>query len=306
MASLSGVWVAMPTPWNADWSIDRGAVREMVYRYHAAGLQGAYTTGTDGEMHVVDRDAFAQLADAFGDAAGRTGLSVQMGCTASDIVGVIERARIAQAHGIHRIQVAFPSWLPISDVEMLAFFTTLQESLPEMEIVHYNLASTGRFMDGDDYRVVREVAPNLVGSKHTGGSVTSLIDITSATPDLDHFVVDTQIVPGALFGAKGFYSFLANLSPALGLALWNVARQGQWERGAALRRRIDAFMITWRKTCPDITASPALVKIAAGAWLFPGVPLRVRGPWSAGSPSHIDQLKQLFEEAFPEFIHERN
>lgn len=255
-------------------------------------------------MHVVDREAFQQLAEAFGRAVIDAGLPAQMGCTASDTQGVIERARVADAHGIHRIQVAFPSWLSISRDGMLRFFATLQESLPGMEFVHYNLATTGRLMDGDAYRAARDVAPNLVWSKHTGGSVASLIDITTATPELDHFMVDSQIVPGALFGAKGFYSFIANLSPALALALWGQAREGRWEQGAELRRRIDAFMATWLRSCPEITASPALVKIAVAARLAPSAPLRVRGPWTAGSRDHVHGLKRLFDETFPEFVDE--
>jgi len=294
----------MPTPWTADWSIDRGAVRELVLRYHAAGLDGAYTTGTDGEMHVVDLVAFRQLASVFGDATAGTGLPAQMGCTASDIHGVIERARIAAAHGVRRIQAAFPSWVQLTDAGVLRFFAVIQDALPDMEIIHYNLATTGRFLTGNDYRAIREVAPNLIGSKHTGGNIASLIEITSATPDLDHFVVDSQIIPGALFGARGFYSFLANLSPTLALAIMDHARQRLWEQGAALRRRIDAFMSTWLRSCLEITSSPALIKIATGAGVLPSIPLRVRGPWESGTSHHVDALNRMFSQMFPEYVHE--
>ena len=69
---LSGAWAAIPTPWTADGSIDAGMVRELVERYVAAGLNGAYTTGTDGEMHVLEFEDFRSLVDAFASATEAT------------------------------------------------------------------------------------------------------------------------------------------------------------------------------------------------------------------------------------------
>ena len=63
--TLRGVWVAMPTPWQADGAVDAAIVRELVGRYAAAGLHGAYTTGTDGEVHVMEVDELRQLVAPF-------------------------------------------------------------------------------------------------------------------------------------------------------------------------------------------------------------------------------------------------
>jgi dihydrodipicolinate synthase/N-acetylneuraminate lyase len=300
-APLRGVWVAMPTPWDASGGIDAGVVRELVSRYREAGLHGAYTTGTDGEMHVLDLPEFTHLAEAFGRAVTDAGLPAQMGCTWSHTGGVIERARIAAANGIATIQVALPSWVPLNDRELLAYFAALQDALPETRLIHYNIANAGRFLAGRDYQAILEVAPNLAGSKHTGGNVASLIEIVQATPGLDHFVVDGQIVPGALFGAKGFYSFVANLSRRLTLDLWGHCERRKWEDAARLRERIDALFRRWRATCPEITASPALGKIAAAAGVLPGMPLAVRAPYQAGEQRHVAELRQLFAESFPEY-----
>ena len=300
-APISGVWVAMPTPWTSSGTIDAGIVGELVERYAAAGLHGAYTTGTDGEMHVLDLPEFTVLAEAFGRSTSEAGLPAQMGCTWSHTGGVIERARIAREHGIGRIQVALPSWVPLSDSEILRFFSALQESLPEMELIHYNIARAGRFLTGDDYRAILDVAPNLIGSKHTGGDIASLIEIVQATPELDHFVVDGQIVPGALFGAKGFYSFLANLAPHVALDLWTRCQAGDWAGAARLRERIDVLFRQWRPLRAEITGSPALGKIATRAGIMPTMPLAVRSPYQSGEEPHVEALRQLIAGDFPEF-----
>src|SRR5690606_29829365 len=123
---LRGVWAAMPTPWTATGEVDTGVVRELVQRYAALGLHGAYTTGTDGEMHVVELDDVRRLTAAFGQAAADVGLPAQIGCSWSHTAGVIERARIAREAGVGIIQVALPSWIPLSDAEVRDFFAALQ------------------------------------------------------------------------------------------------------------------------------------------------------------------------------------
>lgn len=296
---LQGVWVAMPTPWTPTGQVDGGAVVELLHRYTAAGLDGAYTTGTDGEMHVLDLPEFRVLVDAFAKGAEETRLPTQVGCTWHHTDGVIARARYAYAKGIDRVQIALPSWVPLSDDELLRFFAALQEALPDVVIIHYNIAKSGRFLTGRDYRRILDVAPNLVGSKHTGGDVGSLIEIVQATPELAHFVVDSQIVPGALFGAKGFYSFVANLSPTFARNLWRCCQEGRWEEAARLRETSEAFFRAWLSSCPEITASPALAKIATSAGIFPNLSLSVRGPYRAGEERHVLALKELIEERFP-------
>jgi dihydrodipicolinate synthase/N-acetylneuraminate lyase len=271
----------------------------------AAGLHGAYTTGTDGEMHVLDLPEFRELVDAFAAGAAETGLPVQVGCTWAHTDGVIERARYAQEKGINTVQIALPSWVPLSDDEILRFFAAVQAALPDVAIIHYNIARSGRFLTGTDYRRILEVAPKLAGSKHTGGDVGSLIEIVQATPELNHFVVDGQIVPGALFGAKGFYSFVANLSPGFALELWRCCQEGLWEEAARMRETSDAFFRTWLASRPEITASPALAKIATRAGIFPEMPLAVRAPYRGGEEQHVAALKQVIAERFPALASER-
>jgi 4-hydroxy-tetrahydrodipicolinate synthase len=297
---LGGVWAAMPTPWAGETRIDHGAVAELLRRYHAAGLDGAYTTGTDGEMHVIDLPEFRDLVDAFAKGIAETGLPAQVGCTASHTLGVIERASYARAQGIVRIQIALPSWITLNDWELLRFYERLQRELPEMEFIHYNIAKSGRMLTGRDYRAIREVAPNLIGSKQTGGDVGALIELVQATPEMAHFVVDGQISPGALHGAKGFYSFVANLAPGFALRLWRHCQAEEWEAAAHLRERSDAFFRAWLASRPEITSSAALAKIATAAGILPEMPLAVREPYRSGEERHVAALRTLVAGQFPE------
>jgi 4-hydroxy-tetrahydrodipicolinate synthase len=300
VASLQGVWAALPVPWTASDRVDPGLVAELVRRYRAAGVDGVYTTGTDGEMHVLEWEDFRALVDAFAAAVAATGLPAQVGCTWSHTDGVLARMRYAEERGIGCAQVALPSWVPLKDGEVLRFFADLSRGCPEMKLVHYNIARAGRFLTGKDYRAILEVAPNLAGSKHTGGDVGSLIEIVQATRELRHFVVDHQIVPGALFGAKGFYSFLVNLSPDFATALWRDCEQGDWTEAARKRTVAEAFFREWLATPGLPSASPALAKIATRAGIFPEMPLSVRGPYQAGTEDQVAALRALLRDRYRE------
>jgi len=300
VASLQGVWAALPVPWAADGTVDSGLVAELVRRYRATGVDGVYTTGTDGEMHVLEWDDFRRLVDAFAAAVQAVGLPAQVGCTWSHTEGVLRRMRYAQERGIGCVQVALPSWVPLGDDEVRRFFAELQEGCPELGLVHYNIARAGRFLTGKDYRAILEVAPNLVGTKHTGGDVGSLIEIVQATPGVRHFVVDQQIVPGALFGAKGFYSFLVNLGPRFTVDLWRDCQRGDWTEAARKRVTAEAFFRDWLGQDGLPTASPSLAKIATRAGIFPAMPLAVRAPYRAGTEEQVASLRALLEGRYPE------
>jgi dihydrodipicolinate synthase/N-acetylneuraminate lyase len=240
------------------------------------------------------------LVDAFARGIEETGLPAQVGCYASHTLGVIERAKYAREKGITRVQIALPSWITLNDWEVRRFYERIHTELPDLRLIHYNLARSGRMLTGKDYLAVREVAPTLAGSKHTGGDVSALIDVVRATPEMDHFVVDGQIVAGALYGAKGFYSFVANLSPAFALRLWRLCEAKEWEEAARLHERCTAFFAEWLATCPEINSSSALGKIATRAGILDAMPLAIREPYRSGTDHHVHILRNLVSERFPD------
>ena len=303
--TLHGVWVAMPTPWQADGTVDAGVVRELVQRYAAAGLHGAYTTGTDGEVHVMEVDELKQLAPPFAETAAAVGLPVQIGCGWAHTNGVIERGRIAQANGVGIIQITLPSWIPLHDDEIVRFYGAIGDALPELALIHYNIMRSGRMMTGADFQRAQAVAPNLAGSKHTGGNISLLAEIIDATPDMAHFAVDADIVTGALFGSPGYYSFIANISPAFSLAMMGACTRGDWVSAANYAKYCLRFFRRWLPMCADINSSAALGKIATAAGVFPEMPLFIKEPYTSGTERHVRELRELIRREFPELADSR-
>jgi dihydrodipicolinate synthase/N-acetylneuraminate lyase len=297
---LQGVWAAVPIPWSGD-RVDAGLVRELLRRYAAAGVHGAYTAGTDGEMHVLEQSDFDVLVEALAAGSEETGLPVQAGCTWHHTPGVVQRIRYAAACGVRVAQLALPQWVPLNDDEILRFFAGLHTEVPDARFVHYNHAGTGRFLTGRHYRSLLEVCPTLVGTKQTGGDVSALIDVVRATPGLSHFVVDHQIVPGALFGSRGLYSFHANLVPRVVLGMWEACARGDWQSAVRHRLAMEDFLREWRSARPSI-GSPALAKIATRAGVLSDMPLDVRAPYTPGTEDDVAMLRDLVRRHFPDGV----
>lgn len=296
---LHGVWPAIPLPWTDSDALDAGLFREIVLRYAAAGVAGVYTTGTDGELSALDFDDFRIMVDAFAAAVEEAGLPAQVGCTWLHTKGVLERVQYAVDRGIRCVQIAPPFWTELNDTELTRFFATLSERFPEIGVVHYNIARA-RFLHGRDYERILPHAPTLIGSKHTGGNVGELIGCVEHAPSMHHFVVDGQAMPGAMLGAKGIYSFTANLNPRWTVAFWAASARGDAAE-AARRKRLEArFFEAWSASWPPVTASQAFAKMATRVGIAPEISLRVRAPYLAGTDAQVAALAALLEGEFRE------
>lgn len=84
------------------------------------------------------------------------------------------------------------------------------------------------------------------------------------------------------------------------MRLWRTVQAGEWDAAARQHERSAAFFSAWLASCPEISASPALAKIATRAGIFPDMPLTVRAPYREGTDGHVAALKQLVETHFPE------
>ena len=300
---LHGVWPAIPLPWNHDDTLDTGLLREMVFRYKAAGVGGVYTTGTDGELSALDFDDFAIMVDAFASATQDAGLPAQVGCTWLHTKGVLQRVQYAVDRGLKAVQIAPPFWTPLSDPELITFFATLSEQFPQIAVIHYNIPKA-RFLHGSDYAKILTEAPTLVGSKHTGGSPDELMGCTQLAPSMHHFVVDGQAMPGAMLGAKGIYSFTANLNPRWSVAFWEACARGEAAE-AARRKLLEAsFFRAWSTSWGEVSASQSLAKIATRLGVAPEITLRVRAPYLAGTEAQVDALRELLDGDFRELRYE--
>jgi len=241
--SLSGVWAAVATPFDDDDHFDEGVFRENLRRLAAAGIDGAYTTDSDGEFYAIELDEFRSIVDVFADECEHLGLSNQVGVTWSNTKGVVDRLRHAVDRGIKGAHVGHPFFMPMTPDSVLRFWGDVQEAVPEsFGLVHYNTRRCPNYLLPADYRDLVRRTPSLVGTKHTGWNFHEFSTLTETVPELAHFVSEHVFTPFALFDARGIYSWFANFNARYMVDWWAEIVTGQWQPAVRRQRRMDAFI----------------------------------------------------------------
>ena len=302
-SELRGVWAAMPMPLGDDGALDRGALNELVARYAAAGIDGAYCTGTDGEFHTLELDEFRTLAEAFAAAADRVNLPIQAGTGWLTLRGAIERTRIARDLGMRWVQVVPPFWVPLNDQERIRFYGALADAVPDVGILLYNTERIGKILGAEQIRALSDAVPSIAGSKYDGWDKAEFAEICAATPDLAHLPVDVGIGPSSAYPTKGVCSWVANLNPVWMMDWWRAVEAGDWEEADRRTALAMAAMTEWESMWGPLTASSALAKICTRAGILPDMPLRVRAPYLGGTEDDVARLRALLERSFPDLLY---
>jgi 4-hydroxy-tetrahydrodipicolinate synthase len=298
-----GVWAAMPLPWNVDGTLDRGLPGELVARYRAAGLHGAYCTGTDGEFQALELDEFKVVVDTFAAAAERVGLPIQAGTGWLTQRGAVDRTRHARDRGIRWVQVVPPFWVPLNDVERVRFYADLSAAVADVGVVIYNTERIGKVLGAGQIKAVADAVPAVVGSKYDGWDKAEFAAICEATPDLVHMPVDVGIGPSSAYPTKGLCSWVANLNPVWMMGWWEAIERGDWAEADRRTAYAMALMGDWETMTGHLTASPALAKICARVGILPEMPLRVCPPYLAGTDQDVAHLRALIQTSYPELVY---
>jgi 4-hydroxy-tetrahydrodipicolinate synthase len=228
---IKGLWAAIPTPWDERMQFDEKVLGHNIERYQAFGVDGVYTTDSDGEFYAIELEEFRRLAAAFGRYMRDTSMDAAMGVTWSHTQGIIDRIRAALDNGIQMVHVAFPYWNPLAHDEVDFFFDDLAQAVPEARWIHYNNPNSKRTLRGADYARLSAAFPEqLVGSKQGGHDMMQMEEIICASPELDHFGVEYNLVLLYMLGGKGVYSYWANTLPGWEREWIDACQQGQWEQ----------------------------------------------------------------------------
>jgi len=244
---LEGLWAAIPTPWDARGRLDERVLERNIERYLASGVDGIYTTDSDGEFYAIELAEFRQLVAVFSRKMRATRLGAAVGVTWSHTQGIIDRLRVALEHGLPLVHVAFPYWMPPAPGDVDRFFADLATAVPEARWVHYNTSNASPLLTGRDYARLAAAFPDqLVGSKQGATDMMQLAEIIDESPHLAHFVVEYNLVPGFILGARGVYSYWVNTLPTWERRWVDACTGGDWETAWRMQRKL------WKWECTHI------------------------------------------------------
>ncbi len=297
----SGIWAAVPTPFDADDRFDVDVFRENLRRLSAAGIHGVYTTDADGEFYALELDEFRQIVDALANECGRLSLPCQVGVSWSNTAGIVDRLRHCVERGIRAAHVGHPTYMELTPESWLQFWHDVAGAVPDdFGLIHYNTPKMPNYLVGIDYGHLSNAVPNLVGTKYVRSDVVEFASNVRHAPSLAHFVGEQAYGFLAPYGAAGIYSWFANFNPRF-LLDWH-ADVVAGRSAEVVRRQLR--MLEFIESTGELTVGgyqhAAIGKaIAAGSDFLVAAP-GTRRPYLPIPQERIDRWARGLPERFPD------
>ena len=229
--ALATVVVIPVTPMRPDGSPEWGTYADLVRRVVDAGFTVVTANGNTGEFYALTPDETRQATEtavrAAGDQAARGGYADVLAGVGHDTASAIAAARHAQQAGATMIMVHQPVHPYQAAAGWVAYHAAIADAVPDLGVVLY---VRSELVTGAQIRVLGEHSPNVIGVKY-GVRDAAQFGAVARDAGLDRFTwlagLAEPYAPGYwAYGARGFTSGLANVSPSLSLSLLGALRAG--------------------------------------------------------------------------------
>lgn len=305
--NFEGIWAGLPTPWKKDLSLDDNSLAANIQRMIKVGVHGIYLLGSTGEFYALDHGEFKAVVDILADEGLGSGIPLSVVCSSPSTRETIRLLEYVSQRGCSAAQIVLPYWMELTERELLQFFRDISGAVPDLALIHYNIPRAKRFLLGSDYARIREVAPNLVASKFTyvGVHFADLFDAIVLNPAMKFLVAENLLVSAMQLGAHGSCSSLVYTNSSYVMKMYELARNGNWEKALLMQKRIslfmsgvDALLTSLGEGGIDPVADKGLA-IAAGGIVGHQ---RTRPPYIGWSDATVRAVRKWMKRYFPEFL----
>ena len=233
--TLTGILVALVTPFAEDGSIDDAGITDHVNRMVAAGIHGLVPLGTTGEFTTMTTAERERVCEAVIQAAGGR-IPVVPHTGAQSTAETISLSRHAQTSGAAGVMIVPPYYDPLRLHELRAHLTAVGEAI-DIPIVYYNVpGATGLRLTPEELASLGDI-PGVDYIKDTSGDFSSVTALLMNYSDrITTFTGWDTLTFGALAtGATGSVWGMANLLPEQAVKLYDaVAVKGDLAEGRRL------------------------------------------------------------------------
>jgi 4-hydroxy-tetrahydrodipicolinate synthase len=230
--ALGTVVVVPVTPFHADQSLDTDAYGALTGRLIDGGITVITPNGNTGEFYALTQAEARQVVETAAKAAnGRAELLAGVG---HDIATAVAAARHAQEHGARMIMIHQPVHPYVSNQGWVDYHVAIASAVPDLGVVLY---LRNERITGADIAALAARVPNVVGVKY-GVRDATIFAAVARDAGIDQFAWlagAAELTAPAYWacGAHGFTSGLANVNPALALAMLDALRANDF--GAAMK-----------------------------------------------------------------------
>ncbi len=238
-----GVTPAMATPLDAEGRVDVAAVPALVDFLIGAGVAGLFVGGTTGEGILLPAAARQSLHQAtVTAAAGRVPVLIHAG--SNHTAETIALAAHGAAVGADGIVVITPTFYPLADPALGAYFQTVADAIPDTPLLLYDIPHMA--VNGVSPALLADLAatlPNLAGVKSSRPDAQAVRALIDAAPHLGILAGNERIALGLLaLGAHGLISGLSTAIPEPFVALTAAHRAADLPTARAEQGRINRLL----------------------------------------------------------------
>ena len=242
MTPLTGMFVALATPFTPDSAVDLPGFRRLVRHVVAGGADGLVVLGSTGEAATLleaERDAL--ITACLEEARGTT---VIAGTGHNATPQAAAWTRRAQELGAHAALVVTPYYNKPTPSGLVAHFRAVAAAAPELPIVVYNVPGrTGLNLAPDTLNRLWAI-PQLVAVKESSGNLAQIAEICRTLPAGRTLLSgdDNLALAAMAVGGSGLISVIGNVLPLETKQLVDLALAGRRQEAVALQHALMPIM----------------------------------------------------------------
>jgi 4-hydroxy-tetrahydrodipicolinate synthase len=239
--SFAGAGVALVTPFTRDGALDEAALRTLVRRQVAGGIDVLVPCGTTGEsVTLTAAETERVIMITLEESAGKPVLA---GAGSNDTRSAIEKAKAAAALGAQGVLSVGPYYNKPTPEGFYRHFAAIADAVA-VPVVVYNVP--GRTGSNIDAKTQRRLAGhgNIKAVKEASGNLGQIMEVLRDRPQ--GFLVlsgdDAFTVPMMALGAEGVISVCANQVPGAVHDLVAACARGDFAEGRRIHGRLLRLM----------------------------------------------------------------
>jgi 4-hydroxy-tetrahydrodipicolinate synthase len=241
--TLRGAMTALVTPFTRDGDLDEAALRRLLDRQLAAGIDGLVPCGTTGESPTLGPAERDRVIDLTVEAArvhetGGTRTPVIAGTGTNDTRATVAASRRAAALGADAALIVAPYYNKPDQRMLEAHYRAVADE-GDLPVVVYNVPGrSGTNVDADTLLRLAE-HPRIIAVKEASANLEQIMTILRDRPT--GFAVlsgdDSWTLPLLALGGDGVISVASNEVPEVMVALCTAARTRDWDGARSIHER---------------------------------------------------------------------
>lgn len=271
---FQGCGTALVTPFRQDQSLDESALRALVQRQIAAGIDFLVPCGTTGESPTLTRKEHLRVVEiTLEEAKGK--VPVVAGAGGYNTAEVIELSREIEHLGADGLLSVTPYYNKPTQEGLFQHYSAIAAATKLPIIVYSVMGRTGVNVEPATLKRLSAIE-NIVAVKEASGSINQMGAVLQQVPESFRVLSgdDSITLPLMALGGHGLISVASNEIPAEMTALVRLAREGDFAGARALHRRYLALMdINFVESNPiPVKAALALMGLCEPVWRLPMTP----------------------------------